>query len=114
MPDPASNTLIRLNKAIADSGYCARRKADELIASGKVQVNGSTVTEMGTKVNPKTDTITIGGKPLPKPDTLYLLFHKPTGYVTSRVAGRNQKSIYELLPKEFHSVDPAGRLDQDS
>lgn len=113
-PNKPASPLIRLNKAIADSGYCARRKADELISAGKVQVNGSTVTEMGTKVNPKTDTITILGKPLPKPETLYLLFHKPTGYVTSRMAGRSQKSIYELLPKEFHSVDPAGRLDQDS
>lgn len=114
MSDSARPQEIRLNKAIADSGYCARRKADALIAGGKVQVNGQTVTEMGTKIDPTTDAITILGKPLPKGEKQYLLFHKPTGYVTSRKAGRTQKSIYEILPESYRAVDPAGRLDQDS
>lgn len=106
--------MIRLNKAIADSGYCARRKADELIAQGRVQINGQQVREMGTKVNPQTDRITIDGQPLPSTEKVYLLLNKPVGYVTSRMAGKVQKSFYELVPKEFHAVDPAGRLDQDS
>jgi 23S rRNA pseudouridine2605 synthase len=105
---------IRLNKVIADSGYCARRKADALIAAGQVQVNGKTVQEMGLRINPETDRVTIAGKPLPKAEKRYALFHKPTGYVTSRKAGKGQKTIYELLPKEWQSSDPAGRLDQDS
>lgn len=106
--------MIRLNKAIADSGYCARRKADELIAQGRVQINGQQVREMGTKVNPQTDRITIDGQPLPSTEKVYLLLNKPVGYVTSRMAGKAQKSFYELVPKELHAVDPAGRLDQDS
>lgn len=110
----ADKPEIRLNKAIADSGYCARRKADELIANGNVKVNGHIVTEMGTKVDPKKDRITIQGKPLPKSEKYYLLLHKPTGYVTSRRGGRTQKTIYELLPDECQAADPAGRLDQDS
>lgn len=114
MSDSARPQEIRLNKAIADSGYCARRKADALIAGGKVQVNGQTVTELGTKVNLDTDRITILGQPLPKAEKFYLLLHKPTGYVTSRKAGRTQKSIYELLPEQYRAADPAGRLDQDS
>lgn len=105
---------IRLNKAIADSGYCARRKADELISTGQVHVNGQRVTTLGVRIDPNKDHITIHGKPLPKPEKFYLMFHKPEGYVTSRKAGKVQKSIYELLPEELHSVDPAGRLDQDS
>ncbi|WP_303672823.1 pseudouridine synthase [Vampirovibrio chlorellavorus] len=106
--------MIRLNKAIADSGYCARRKADELIAQGKVKLNGEVVTELGTKVNLETDQITVNGQPLQSPPKVYLLLHKPVGYVTSRKAGKTQKSFYELIPPEWRSVDPAGRLDQDS
>jgi 23S rRNA pseudouridine2605 synthase len=56
----------------------------------------------------------IEGQPLPKIEHAYLLLHKPTGYVTSRRCGHTQKTVYELLPKEYQPVDPAGRLDQDS
>jgi 23S rRNA pseudouridine2605 synthase len=110
----ASPASVRLNKAIADTGYCARRKADELIQAGKVQVNGQTVTEMGLRVNPAQAVITVNGQPLTSAEKAYLLFNKPTGYVTSRRGGRTGKSIYELIPPAQQSVDPAGRLDQDS
>ncbi len=109
-----ANPLIRLNKAIADSGYCARRKADALITEGHVSVNGQAVTTLGMKVDVSRDTITIHGHPLPQTEKLYLLFHKPVGVVTSRRGGRTQKTFYKLLPQEYQSVDPAGRLDQDS
>jgi 23S rRNA pseudouridine2605 synthase len=110
----APPNTIRLNKAIADTGYCARRKADELISAGRVQVNGQTVTEMGTRIDPAHDVITMNGQPLKQAEKAYLLFHKPTGYVTSRRGGRTGQSIYALLPPEQRSVDPAGRLDQES
>jgi pseudouridine synthase len=105
---------IRLNKAIADSGYCARRKADDLIAQGKVKVNGEVVTEMGRKIDPQQDHVTIGDQPLPTVQKVDILLNKPVGYVTSRMAGKAQKSIYQLIPTEYRAVDPAGRLDQDS
>lgn len=105
---------IRLNKHIADSGYCARRKADELIASGRVRVNGKTVMTMGYRIDPQRDVVTIDSKALPNAEKIYLAFHKPVGTVTSRKAGREQKSIYALLPDTYQAVDPAGRLDQDS
>jgi pseudouridine synthase len=106
--------MMRLNKAIADSGYCARRKADNLIAQGKVQVNGQVVSEMGAKVDPQVDQILVNGQPLKSPEKVYLLLNKPVGYVTSRKAGKAQKSFYEMVPQAFRDVDPAGRLDQDS
>lgn len=105
---------VRLNKVIADSGYCARRKADELILTGRVQVNGQTVQVLGQRINPETDHVTVDGKPLPKAIKRYGLFHKSRGYVTSRKAGKSQKTIYTLLPEEWQAADPAGRLDQDS
>lgn len=106
--------LIRLNKAIADSGLCARRKADELIEAHRVQVNGEPVSELGHKIDPEQDVITVDGHPLPSLNKVYLVFHKPAGVVTSRKTGRNQQSIYTLLPPEVQHADPAGRLDQDS
>jgi 23S rRNA pseudouridine2605 synthase len=112
--DRLNPSPIRLNKAIADSGYCARRKADALIAAGKVQVNGQTVVEMGVKVDLSVDRITIDGARLPQTEKFYLAFHKPTGYVTSRQGQGAQKTIYQLIPSAYQSVDPAGRLDQDS
>lgn len=115
MPDDSAlPSLIRLNKAIADSGYCARRKADALILAGRVQVNDVPVTTLGVKVDLGKDSITIDGHPLPKVDPYYLLFHKPVGCVTSRQGQGKQKTIYALIPKVYQSVDPAGRLDRDS
>lgn len=114
MPESPADQGIRLNKVIADSGLCARRKADELILAGQVAVNGQVVRTLGIRVQPGRDQVTVAGKPLPTPEKLYLMLHKPPGYVTSRRAGKGQKTIYDLLPKEWHSADPAGRLDQES
>ena len=115
-PPPAakvSSEPVRLNKRIADSGLCARRKADELIDAKRVMLNGKLVTELGIKVLPS-DKILVDGKPLPQATGQTVAFHKPIGIVTSRKAGRNQKSLYSLLPPELQSCDPAGRLDQES
>lgn len=114
MPEDAPANGIRLNKHIADSGLCARRKADELIGAGRVQVNGVPVRELGTRINPQSDRVTVDGQPLPSSERFYLAFHKPAGYVTSRRGGRNQKTFYELLPAAYRSGDPAGRLDQET
>lgn len=71
-----SQQLERLQKRIANSGYTSRRKAETLIEEGKVQVNGKTVTELGTKVRPS-DEVTVEGIPLEQEDKLYILFYKP-------------------------------------
>lgn len=115
MSNDAPRAPLRINKAIADSGYCARRKADELVAQGRVCVNGETVREAGLKIDPATDVVTIDGKALPRSKPVYLALHKPVGYVTTRrPQGNRQKSVYALLPSACQSADPAGRLDEDS
>src|SRR5688500_5228111 len=90
--------LVRINKAIADSGYCARRKADDLVVAGRVHVNGQLITEPGLKINPDTDIVTIDHQPLPRIKPVYMVLHKPVGYVTTRRAQGRQKTVYELLP----------------
>lgn len=107
------NTSVRLNKYIASCGYCSRRKADELIKSGKVYVNGKQVTEQGICVTNK-DKISIGGKII-KPETLtYIRYYKPAGYITTMDDEKGRKTIYDILPEEVANLKPIGRLDKDS
>ena len=76
----------RLQKIIAAAGIASRRKAEELITSGLVSVNGQTVTALGTKADLELDHIKVNGKPLLGPERhVYLLLHKPKGYVTTEI-----------------------------
>ncbi len=107
------NEKLRLNKYIASSGYCSRRKADELIEAGMVCVNGQKVIELGFLVTSK-DKITIKNQ-LIKPQTLtYIRYYKPAGYITSMEDEKGRKTIYDLLPQEVQNLKPVGRLDKDS
>ncbi|MBX2860567.1 MAG: rRNA pseudouridine synthase [Vampirovibrio sp.] len=113
-PKAISSSSIRLNKHIANSGVCSRREADRLITNGQVTINGIKVSELGISVNPATDEIKVSGHFLPKIRRQYVLFHKPKGVITTRSDEKGRKSLYDVLPKKYHSLDPAGRLDRDS
>jgi 23S rRNA pseudouridine2605 synthase len=102
--------MQRLNKFIASSGLCSRRKADELIEEGKVYVNGKVVTELGFQVSEK-DKVVIN-KQLIKPKRHE--YYKPAGYITTSDDEKGRKTIYDILPKELKSLKPVGRLDKDS
>ena len=105
--------MQRLNKFIASSGLCSRRKADEMIEAGKVFVNGKIVKELGFQVGPK-DKVVID-KQLIKPQRHeYYKFYKPAGYITTSDDEKGRKTIYDVLPKELRHLKPVGRLDKDS
>ena len=104
---------MRINKFIASSGIVSRRKADELIKEGKVKVNGEIITTPGHDVGPK-DKVKINGELLRPKKFEYLIFHKPPGYITTKSDEKGRKTIYDLLPEEYHHLNPAGRLDKDS
>ena len=104
---------IRLNKFIAQSGLCSRRKADELIEAGEVKVNGTKVLELGFLVSAK-DTVTVKNKPVKKSQLTYIKYYKPAGYITSHSDEKGRKTIYDLLPEEIKELKPVGRLDKDS
>lgn len=105
--------MPRLNKYIASTGTCSRRKADELITEGKVRVNDSVITELGFYVREK-DRVYINGK-IVKPMKLeYYRFYKPAGYITSSDDERGRKTIYDIIPPELKHLKPVGRLDKDS
>ena len=103
----------RLNKYIASSGICSRRKADELIESGAVLVNGKKVSELGYSVQPK-DKVFVNGKLIHPVKHEYYRFYKPAGYITTMDDEKGRKTIYDLLPESLHSLKPVGRLDKDS
>ena len=104
---------MRINKYIASSGYCSRRKADELILAGRVQVNGKTVALLGYEIRTK-DKVTIDGKTLRVMKLEYYRFYKPAGYITTSDDEKGRKTIYDLLPPEMSHLKPVGRLDKDS
>lgn len=104
---------IRIQKIIADAGYCSRRKAEELILQKRVKVNGH-LAITGQKLNPVKDLITIDGERLyyqRKKQHVYLMMNKPRGYLTSMSDDRGRKCVTELLQKTDVRVYPIGRLD---
>jgi len=105
----------RLQKLLAASGIASRRKAEEIIAAGRVTVNGRVVTELGSKADPAADKICVDGKPLePAERHLYFLLHKPKGYVTTVSDPAGRPTVMDLLGKLDARVYPVGRLDYSS
>ena len=106
--------LVRLQKYLAECGVAARRKAEKLIALGKVAVNGEAVTRPGTKIDPAVDHVTVNGKPVkPEARKIYLKLNKPRGVISSCYQS-GEKTILDLVKDIPHRLYPAGRLDKDS
>ena len=105
------NMEERLQKYLAECGIASRRKCEEYILQGKVQVNGKTITELGVKVNPEKDKITFEGKNVKQEDKkVYILLNKPIGYVTTSDEQFGRDKVLDLV-KVRERVVPVGRLD---
>ncbi len=104
--------MERLQKIIANSGYCSRRKAEELIEQGKVTVNGKTITDLGTKAN-NSDTIIVEGNKIETQNKEYILLYKPRGVVTTTKDEKGRKTVMDLIETK-NRLYPVGRLDYDT
>ena len=104
--------MERLQKVIANSGYCSRRKAEELISSGKVLVNDELVNELGFKVSDK-DIIVVDGVLLEKDNKVYYLLNKPRGVVSTVNDDKKRKTVTDIIDSPFR-IYPVGRLDYDT
>lgn len=106
---------LRLNRFLAACGLASRRKADLLIRSGRVTVNGLVVRELGSRVDPAKDRVEVDGTPLTLPTKhRYFIFHKPAGYLCSRGDPFGRPTIYDLLPPNLRDLKYVGRLDRDT
>ena len=105
-------TVERLQKIIANSGYCSRRKAEELILSGKVSVNGEVINALGSRAS-YSDTIIINGVTLKLEPKEYVLLYKPRGVVSSVSDEKGRKTVVDIVESE-NRLYPVGRLDYDT
>ena len=111
----SGNEEERLQKYLAAMGVASRRACEQLIAEGRVQVNGETVTIPGTKIIPGTDTVAVGGRVLSDaPRLRYILLYKPVGYICSAADEKGRRTVLDLLDGVAERVYPVGRLDYDT
>ena len=114
-----SNTIddgkIRLNRYIANSGICSRRKADELIAAGVVSVNNVPVSELGYKVDPGKDEVRYNGELLKREKKVYVILNKPKDYITTTDDPQERRTVMSLVEKASRErIYPVGRLDRNT
>src|SRR6266487_431205 len=116
-PSPQAPEGERLARFLARAGVASRRYAEELIADGRVQVNGVTVTIQGSRIDPSHDLVSVDGKPIKAVTKhTYILLHKPAGYVSTARDPQGRPTVLDLLPSDLRRlrVYPVGRLDIDT
>jgi len=106
----------RLNRFLSRAGVGSRRRADDLIATGRVSINGVMVDKLATFVDPERDRVALDGKPvIPPPDeTIWIILNKTIGVLTTRRDVRGRQTVFNLLPAEYAKLIPIGRLDMDT
>ena len=105
---------VRLQKHLSECGIASRRKAEELIAAGKVKINGH-IAEIGSKVDPKRDKVTVRGRAVvPVNEKVYIMLNKPRGFVTTMSDELGRKTVSDLVSDAGNRIFPVGRLDRDS
>jgi 23S rRNA pseudouridine2605 synthase len=104
---------VRLNKYLASCGIGSRRGCEELIESGRVEVNGSPCLKLATRITPA-DFVRLDGKRVLPKEEMVVIFHKPRGYVCTRSDELGRQTIYNLLPPALHALHHVGRLDTES
>ena len=106
--------MVRLQKFLADAGVASRRTGEQFILEGRVKVNGQVVSLLGSKVDPDRDQVAVDGKVVRPKNLVYVALNKPVGCVCSRKDELGRSTIYELLPREWETVQSVGRLDYNS
>lgn len=104
---------MRLQKYLARAGVASRRGSEDLIRDGRVRVNGEVVTEMGVKVAGD-DRVEVDGRVVAPEPPMWIMLHKPAGFVTTRDDPQGRPTVYDLLPDRFDGLFHVGRLDLDS
>ncbi|AER40812.1 MAG: pseudouridine synthase [Flavobacteriales bacterium] len=113
-PTIKKNDFIRLNHYLSNSGISSRREADKLIQSGIIEVNGKSISKLGTIIH-MNDVITINGNRIKNKKKIYILLNKPKGFITSTHDPFNRKTVMNLIPNfSDYRIYPVGRLDRST
>ena len=107
---------MRLQKFLARAGVASRRGSEDLMTAGRVSVNGRVVNELGSKVDPKVDTVCVDGREVHlEDDSVYLMLYKPKGYLTTMDDPQGRPCVAQLVPRDLYpGLYPVGRLDKDT
>lgn len=106
--------MVRLQKFLAEAGVASRRASELIILEGRVAINGQVVRELGAKVSPGADTVSLDGKAIKTKSKLYVALNKPRGFLCTRQDEQGRRVIGELLPREWTNLYSVGRLDRES
>jgi 23S rRNA pseudouridine2605 synthase len=106
--------LVRLQKYLAEAGIASRRHCEQLIEDGQVSVNGKPSRVLGTKIDPERDTVSVGGKRVVLEKKIYIVLHKPAGYVCTNHDTHGRQRAVDLLPRSLPRLYSVGRLDKDT
>lgn len=102
---------VRLQRVLAQAGIASRRAAEQVIASGRVRVDGRVVTELGTKVEPRRSRIEVDGQRIVPASLVYVVLHKPRGVVSTLRDPQGRPTVHDLLAEAAARLYPIGRLD---
>jgi 23S rRNA pseudouridine2605 synthase len=106
---------MRLQKYMAHCGVASRRKCEQLIASGRVRINGKVATEMGVKINPQHDRVQVDQEYIQLHNhKIYIMLNKPRGYITTVRDQFGRPTVLDLIGRQNSRIYPVGRLDWDS
>lgn len=105
---------VRLQKYLSAAGRASRREAERLMLAGRVRVNGEVASELGTKVLPGRDVVTVDGEPVERASKRWVVFNKPPGVLTTRSDPHGGRTVYDLLPEDQSGLRYVGRLDRDA
>jgi 23S rRNA pseudouridine2605 synthase len=106
--------VVRLQKFLAEAGVASRRASEQIIAAGRVTINGVITSQLGVKVDPRHDRVTVDGHPVTPKRKLYIAVNKPPGVMCTRGKEDDRPKIGDLLPKEWSDLFSVGRLDYQS
>ncbi len=105
---------MRIQKFLSRAGVASRRKAEAMVLEGRVRINGTVVTELGTKVEPFRDRVEVDETQVRLPDARWIRFHKPAGVLCTAIDTHGRRTIYDMLPREHSTLRYVGRLDLDT
>ena len=112
--DQTRVVLVRLQKFLAEAGVGSRRRCEELIQQGRVSVNGRIVTQLGTKIDPTLDGVSVGARPVAVEHKVYLAINKPAGVLCTSRDTHGRKRVLDLLPPTLPRLYTVGRLDRNT